>query len=122
MLDMNALNRIGIDTEEGIAYCADDPEFYEEMLCEYLNESDARSIELKKLFAERNWHRYGICAHSIKSTSRMIGAKAVSELAREMELAGKEGNETAIFSGHEKFMKECTDMTDNLRTVICTEG
>ena len=28
MLDTEALHRIGIDTEEGIAYCADDPEFY----------------------------------------------------------------------------------------------
>ena len=27
MLDMDALKRIGINTEEGLAYCADDPEF-----------------------------------------------------------------------------------------------
>ena len=26
MLDMEALESAGIDTEEGIAYCADDPE------------------------------------------------------------------------------------------------
>ena len=41
MLDTEALHRIGIDTEEGIAYCADDPEFYEDMLREYLQRATA---------------------------------------------------------------------------------
>ena len=31
MLNIAALTDAGIDTEEGMAYCADDPEFYEEM-------------------------------------------------------------------------------------------
>ena len=47
MLDTEALHRIGIDTEEGIAYCADDPEFYEDMLREYLQESDGRAAVLR---------------------------------------------------------------------------
>ena len=34
MLDIDALTAAGIDTEEGLAYCADDPDIYEEMLME----------------------------------------------------------------------------------------
>ncbi len=43
MLDTEALHRIGIDTEEGIAYCADDPEFYEDMLREYLQDIPSKA-------------------------------------------------------------------------------
>ncbi|MCR5138293.1 MAG: Hpt domain-containing protein [Oscillospiraceae bacterium] len=122
MLDTEALNRIGIDAEEGIAYCADDSEFYEDMLREYLKESDARTADLRKHYAERNWPLYGICAHSVKSTSRMIGAKAVSETARKMELACRDGNDAAVLAGHEQFLKEYTDLTDCLRAVIRADG
>ena len=30
MLNTGALTRLDIDAEEGLAYCADDPDFYEE--------------------------------------------------------------------------------------------
>ena len=55
MLDTEALHRIGIDTEEGIAYCADDPEFYEDMLREYLQESDGRAADLRRFYALQDW-------------------------------------------------------------------
>ena len=118
MLDTEALRRIGIDPEEGLACCAEDPEFYEEMLREYLKESDAKAAELRSFYEERIWQRYGISAHSVKSTSRMIGAKALSERAHELELAGREENESAILAGHERFLKEYADLTGKLRTVL----
>ncbi len=118
MPDTEALRRIGIDPEEGMAYCADDPEFYEEMLREYLAESEIKAAELREFYEERSWQRYGICAHSVKSTSRMIGAKALSERAHELELAGREENEGAILAGHERFLKAYTALTDELRTVL----
>ena len=67
MLDTEALHRIGIDTEEGIAYCADDPEFYEDMLREYLQESDGRAADLRRFYASQDWSQYGLCAHTVKS-------------------------------------------------------
>ena len=48
MLNTDALTRLDIDAEEGLAYCADDPDFYEEMLLEYLNESAGRLAELEQ--------------------------------------------------------------------------
>ena len=55
MPDTKALHRIGIDTEEGIAYCADDAEFYEDMLREYLQESDDRAADLQRFYAPQRW-------------------------------------------------------------------
>lgn len=118
MLNTEALHRIGIDTEEGIAYCADDPEFYEDMLREYLQESDGRAADLRRFYASQDWSQYGLCAHSVKSTSKMIGAKAVSELAREMEFACRSGDAASVLAGHDRFLREYTDLVDGLRSVM----
>ena len=122
MLDTEALHRIGIDTEEGIAYCADDAEFYEDMLREYLQESDGRAADLQRFYASQDWSQYGLCAHTVKSTSKMIGAKAVSELAREMELACRSRDAASVLTGHDRFLREYTDLADGLRSVMQTSG
>ncbi len=122
MLDTEALHRIGIDTEEGIAYCADDAEFYEDMLREYLQESDGRAADLRRFYASQDWSQYGLCAHTVKSTSKMIGAKAVSELAREMELACRSRDAASVLTGHDRFLREYADLADGLRSVMQTSG
>ena len=122
MLNTDALTLLDIDAEEGLAYCADDPDFYEEMLLEYLNESAGRLAELEQFYAARNWDRYAICAHSVKSSSRMIGAKGPAEFARELEMAAKEGNETLLLSGHDRFLTEYRSLTEKLRGLLQTAG
>ena len=122
MLDTEALHRIGINTEEGIAYCADDPEFYEDMLREYLQESDGRAADLRRFYASQDWSQYVLCAHTVKSTSKMIGAKAVSELARDMELACRSRDPASVLTGHDRFLREYADLADGLRSVMQTSG
>ena len=114
MLNMETLEKFGLDTAEGLTYCADDPEFYEEMILEYLNESADRVEEMERFYGLRNWERYGICAHSLKNTSRMIGAKLLSEQAHELELACKVNDEVLIDSVHERFIKKYIELTDCL--------
>ena len=122
MLDMEALKAAGIDTEEGMAYCADDPEFYEEMIMEYLQESEGRMADLERYCAERDWHSYSICAHSVKSTSRMIGAAKLSEDARIMEMAGREANEEMIPAGHMHLLEAYRHLVEKLRAAVAAEG
>ena len=101
---MSQLQKLGIDPEEGLACCADDPEFYEEMLDEYTEEAAARLADLEECYQKENWSRYGILAHTVKSTSRMIGAREFSETAREIEMAAKEDAGDMIKARHEQFM------------------
>jgi len=117
MADLSALKKYGIDTEEGLAYCADDPEFYEEMLAEYVNEGAGNVPELKGMFEAKDWEHYRIIAHSVKSTSRMIGAKEMAERAFEMETAAKEGSTEAIIASHPQFLEKY----DNLIAILQKE-
>ena len=118
MIDLDALKKIGLNTDDGLAYCADDEEFYGEMIGEYLDEKDGRVKVLTDSFVSRDWENYGITAHSIKSTSRMIGADDLSELAREMEMAAKDNNEEALLAGHEHFLSEYVKLTEQLSAAM----
>ena len=118
MLDRDALTRLGIDVEEGIACCAGDPDFFDEMVVEYLDESAERLAELARLYKSRDWPQYTRCAHSIKSTSMMIGARSLADLARTMESSGKKGDEAAILAKHEHFLGEYAGLAVDLRAVV----
>ena len=115
MLDIDALTAAGIDTEEGMAYCADDLEFYEEMLMEFVSEAIPRQKEMDRLLSDADWTNYEIHAHTLKSTSRMIGATGFSERAREMEMAAKAGDGDVILSNHASFVAEYAALVDTIR-------
>ena len=117
MLDEAALAKLGIDAGEGMAYCADDPEFYEEMLGEYVREGDERLAELEKFFEGGDWPNYAIRAHSAKNTSRMIGARALSERARELELAAKAGDAEQVAAAHGAFLADYAALIGGIRTL-----
>ena len=118
MANLEALREYGVDTDEGLAYCADDPEFYEEMLGEFLSEGEGRLVDLRTFFETHDWKSYAICAHSVKSTSRMIGAKALSERARELELAGKAEDAAAVEGAHAAFLAEYAALLNRLRAAL----
>ena len=118
MLDLTALEALGLDTEEGLACCADDIEFYEDMLREYIRESETNQEQMQRFFEVRNWADYRIRAHSLKNTSRMIGASAVSEKAYGLELAAKAGDELSILTAHKPFLAEYSSLIDKLRETV----
>lgn len=118
MADLQMLKAIGIDPDEGLAYCADDEEFYEDMLKEYISESQNGIEELNRFYAVQDWDHYGIRVHTAKSTSRMIGAASFSETAREMEFAAKEGRTEEIVSRHHSFVTGYQEIIDGIRKAL----
>ena len=120
-MNLEALKNIGINTEDGLAYCAEDEEFYGEMIEELISEKDGRVKELAESFDAGDWDRYRITAHSIKSTSRMIGADELSEAARGMEQAAKDGDEEKLLTEHVLFLGEYIKTVDKLAAALSGE-
>ena len=117
-MNMSKLKEIGLSTEDGLAYCADDEEFYEEMIGEYLAEKDDRVKVLTDSFAAQDWENYRITVHSIKSTSRMIGANYISELAREIEQSAKDDDVETLIAGHDNFLSEYQKLTVEIAAAV----
>jgi len=117
-MDLKYLSDLGINTDEGLAFCADDPEFYEEMLGEYVAEGQERIPKLRLLYSEQDWANYQIQAHSAKNTSRMIGASHLSEKAFALEIAAKNRDTAAIRSAHEFFLDEYGTLVGKLSELL----
>ena len=87
-----------LDTDTGMTYCASNEEFYLEMIGTYLEDSKLADIE--KCYGEKDWANYRVLVHALKSTSLSIGAVPLSEKAKALEMAAKEGDASYIESNH----------------------
>lgn len=79
-----------LDVQTGMKYCMDSEEFYLEMLEEYV-QSD-RTQMMEQCVQQMDWKNYQIQVHSLKSNSLSIGAVELSEHAKAMEMAVKDGH------------------------------
>lgn len=82
-----------------------DPKEYLHNLKLYLEEADEKKEKLEKFFQEGDLENYQIIAHAVKSTSKLVGANELSEMAQEMEKASAARDMEAVRSGHMQFME-----------------
>ncbi|MGN0641820.1 MAG: ATP-binding protein [Huintestinicola sp.] len=85
-----------LNTETGVFYTGGDMEAYNEILEVYVRKAQEKHDQIQKLFEEKSWKNYIIEVHALKSSSLTVGSKPLSELAKELELAGKAGNYSLI--------------------------
>ena len=106
----------GLDVLTGLSYCMDSREFYLDTL-EGFAEADKRD-EMEKALSDGDIKKYGVLAHSLKSTSLTIGAVLLSDHAKRQELAAKEGDEAYIKSNHSVVIEEYTAILDGIGKVL----
>ena len=102
--DENAELQELIVEADGILYCGGMVSLYEEMLAMFVEQSKQKPQEISKAFEEKDWKNYVILVHALKSTSKNIGAKGLSDRAEKLEAAGKEHDEEYILKNHESMM------------------
>ncbi len=103
-----------IDMQQGITYCGDDEEGFFEIVSIYYETGEETREKLERLFAQQDWKNYTIEVHSLKSSSKMIGANALYEMALEQEMAGKENNSEKLLKNHEALMKKYGKILDEI--------
>ena len=100
-----ALAKAGVDTKTGLFFCQKDVEMYKSILAEYSLEQKTKSLHLQNCYERRDWKNYEIYVHSLKSTSKTIGANKLYEFAADMEAAAGRGDELLLEEGHGKVME-----------------
>ncbi|MBQ1526207.1 MAG: response regulator, partial [Lachnospiraceae bacterium] len=98
------LEGAGIYMGAGLVYCSGDKEFYFSIIEEYGRDGARKTEDIERYYTRKDWKNYEILVHSLKSTSRTIGAEGLSELAAELEKAAKNEDEDLITSLHPKTM------------------
>ena len=100
-----ALAKAGVNTRSGMHFCQNDPEMYRSILAEYCAEHKSKLPNLISCYESHDWKNYEIYIHSLKSTSKTIGANKLFELAADLEAAAGRGDEIFIADGHNTAME-----------------
>ncbi len=96
----------GLDTAAGIEYCSGDEDFYRQLVLEYASDYENKIKTLQAMYASNDFVDYSIRVHAIKSTSKMIGAFALSDTAQKLEEAAKGDDRETINALHPGFISD----------------
>ena len=101
---MHGIDEIeGLDTEQGILYC-NGKEAYITILRAYCEDWEGAGALAEQSFEDKDWKNYTIAVHGLKSAMFSIGANEVSEMAKQLEYAGKENRIAYIEEHHRELM------------------
>ena len=101
---------VHIDHEKGLTYCGGSEDFLKEIISMYA--ADDKRAEIQKAYDEKDWDGYRILIHTVKSTSRTIGAMELGDEAQELEKAVKELDVDMICKMHESVMASYSAVLD----------
>ena len=112
------LEQLGLDTETGLSYCADDMDFYIEMLHAFEGESDEKTAGLDESFEKKDWQLYRVQVHAMKTNLRTIGATELSGKAKDLEAAAKEEDISFLTEHHEELLRACRKLAEEIEGCI----
>lgn len=112
------LRSVGIEPRAGLKYCQNDVFFYKALLAEYAYGELEKAHNLQKSYEAENWHDYSIYVHSLKSSSKMIGASALSVRAAKLEAAANISDTGTIHTEHDNMMEEYEVLTAVIRSLL----
>jgi CheY-like chemotaxis protein/HPt (histidine-containing phosphotransfer) domain-containing protein len=74
--------------------------------------------EIKKCLEVNNYSLYTIYVHALKSATANVGASALSEAAKDLEMAGKRGDFDFIHSHNSVFLAELQTLLDSINETL----
>ena len=103
----------GLDVDSAIRNCGN-LLLLESTMKKFRSSIDCVAKELQDYFDVCDWKSYGMKVHSLKSTSRLIGAMSLSERAGELEKDADKCDVTEIKRNHPAFMKNFLSLKQSL--------
>ncbi|MGN1417571.1 MAG: ATP-binding protein, partial [Oscillospiraceae bacterium] len=104
----------GLNTKSALSLLGSE-ELYRTVLKEYYLSIDRRADIIREHKLAGRIRDYTIEVHSLKSTSKQIGAEKVAALAAELERAGNEGDMALIDSRTDELLEEFLRLKDIIR-------
>jgi HPt (histidine-containing phosphotransfer) domain-containing protein len=116
------LEEAGINTRTGLQFTGDNRDFYLEILEGFAREAADRIDRLDADYDNADWDDYAIGAHSLKGSSRTIGATDLGELAFSLEMAAREHREADIRNEHDAFISAYRQTVDDICVALGRES
>ena len=105
---LRKLSAQGVHTEEALEYFGGDPNFYLEMLRDYVKAFPEKQQSLDENYETARWHDFETLIHAAKSTSRMVGLSDLADRAFALEQAANREDARFIWENYPVFDGEYT--------------
>ncbi|MCR5507184.1 MAG: response regulator [Lachnospiraceae bacterium] len=97
--DLTAADDTGIlDVSAGLKACMNDKQVYLRVIDEFLKEQN--DTGLKEAYEKKDWEKYRVTVHSMKSGANYIGAKKLHDMSYDCEAALKQNDRDYIEQNH----------------------
>ena len=113
-----SLRQEGIDPDVGLQYCQDDLSLYRSLLQEYAHDAAEKAESLRRCYDARDWENYSIAVHSLKSSSKMIGAMQIFDVAARLEAAADDGRLSDMDAEHEAMLEQYDAVVEVIRAAL----
>jgi signal transduction histidine kinase/CheY-like chemotaxis protein len=112
------LRNAGIDPGEGLKLNQNDKDFYHLILTEYAKDRDEKTRLLKESLDLQNWNDYAVHVHSLKSSSKLIGAMELAEQALALEEAANAEDGDTVRAGHDALMERYAEVVQAINSML----
>ena len=105
---------LGLNVEAAIEYSCGEEDLYIELLTDYARNAEDKCDTLASYIENNSLANYRILIHSLKSSSKMIGADELSSLAKDLEDASARNDEEYVKSHHDNFAKKFKELAGKI--------
>lgn len=112
--EISFLDKLGdmFDTQKGIMHCGNSEDVYREVLTLCFKDAKGSIAKLDEFFETEDIKNFVIQVHALKSTAFSLGADQIGELAKALEMAGKQNDFEFIKSNYDSFKVEYAKYID----------
>lgn len=111
-----------IDVSVGLAYAGQREDMYYDILKSYIEKGEEKAKLIDGMFNDKDWYNYTINVHSLKSTSKTIGAVSLSEIAESIENAGKGAEYSKIEAEHDTMLDFYMRVLEEGKNILLNKG
>ena len=120
----NGLARLkaqGFDTAAGLRYSGDDSRFYKNLLVMFAKTSQRKIFNIESALKADDMDNYRTLVHALKSSSKMIGADKLSETAKRLEEAAKNGDSAYIHQNTTSLLEKFHETAQQIADIFISD-
>lgn len=110
-----------VDVKAGLELCGGNPDAYIAIIKTFMETAEESILRIENFAQNRNYKDYTTEVHGLKSSSLAIGAKELSEMARQLEMAGRREDYKQIMYETPTLIARYTDVVEHIRPFVETE-
>ncbi len=108
---------VGLDHAVGVANCGSEDNYIAALRIFY-DTLDRKANEIEEYYRTQDRENYTVKVHALKSSARIIGAVDLSELAADLEAAGKRSDDRMIERETGRLLRDYRALKEHLRPLF----